>query len=272
MRPLPSEPSRDLPRAHPRSLPRPRHQPAAWKLLLMFLLLLGSLLVMAKTQAAEPGGSAGDSAKLEQVARDFLQPSVASAIGQSAELPLRAELLVGALDSRLRLAPCARVEPHLPAGTRLWGRARVGLRCVDGPTRWNVFLPVTVKAWGPAWVLKRPVSAGELLTQEDAEMAEVDWAEQSASVLANPALWVGQQAAYTLQPGQALRQHMVRATQAFSAGSQVRVTQSGAGFQVVVTGQALSSGMVGQVTRVRLPSGKVVTGLVRDGQTVELAL
>ena len=64
----------------------------------------------------------------------------------------------------------------------------------------------------------------------------------------------------------------MRATEAFSAGSQVRVTQSGTGFQVVVTGQALSSGMVGQTTRVRLPSGKIVTGMVRDSQTVELAL
>ena len=206
------------------------------------------------------------------MAREFLNPSVAAATGQGAEQPLRAELVVGALDSRLRLAPCARVEPHLPAGTRLWGRARVGLRCVDGPIRWNVFLPVTVKAWGPAWVIRRPVSAGAVLTQEDAEMAEVNWAEQSASVLATPALWVGQQAAYTLLPGQALRQHMVRALEAFSAGSQVRVTQSGTGFQVVVTGQALASGMVGQTTRVRLTSGKIVTGMVRDSQTVELAL
>lgn len=272
MRPLPSDPSRELPRVLPPArscnLLQPQPQPAAWNLLLMSFLVLGSLLLMARAQAAEPG----DSTRLEQMARDFLQPSVASALGQGSEMPLRAELLVGSLDSRLRLAPCARVEPHLPAGTRLWGRARVGLRCVDGPTRWNVFLPVTVKAWGPAWVLKRPVPAGEVLTQEDAELAEVDWAEQSASVLANPAMWVGQQAAFTLQPGQPLRQHMVRATQAFSAGSQVRVTQSGAGFQVVVTGQALSSGLIGQATRVRLPSGKVVTGLVRDGQTVELAL
>jgi len=254
------------------SLLRPRHQPAAWKLLIAFLLVLGSLLVMARAQAADPPAPAGDSAHMEQVARDFLTPGVASSIGQGAELPLRAEVVVGTLDSRLRLAPCARVEPHLPAGTRLWGRARVGLRCVDGPTRWNVYLPVTVKAWGPAWVIKRPVSAGEVLTQEDADLAEVDWAEQSASVLATPALWVGQQAAYTLLPGQPLRQHMVRATQAFSAGSQVRVTQSGTGFQVVVTGQALSSGLVGQTTRVRLANGKIVTGLVRDGQTVELAL
>jgi flagella basal body P-ring formation protein FlgA len=253
-------------------LQRSRHQRAARKLLMAFLLLLAGLLMLAKAQAAEPLASASDSSHLEQVARDFLQPSVASATSEGAEVPLRAEVVVGALDSRLRLAPCARVEPHLPNGTRLWGRARVGLRCVEGPTRWNVYLPVTVKAWGPAWVIKRPVSAGEILTQEDAEMAEVDWAEQSASVLANPSLWVGQEAAYTLLPGQALRQHMVRATEAFSAGSQVRVTQTGPGFEVVVTGKALSRGLIGQNTRVRLPSGKIVTGLVRDGQTVEVAL
>lgn len=272
MRPLPSDPSRELPRVLPparsRNLLQPQPQPAAWNLLLMSFLVLGSLLLMARAQAAEPG----DSTRLEQMARDFLQPSVASALGQGSEMPLRAELLVGSLDSRLRLAPCARVEPHMPPGTRLWGRSRIGLRCVDGTTRWNVFLPVTVKAWGPAWVLTRSVTAGTPLTQEDAEMAEIDWAEQKASVLANPALWVGQEAAYTLLPGQALRQHMVRPVQAFAAGSQVRVTQSGTGFQIAVTGQALTAGQIGQTTRVRLASGRVVTGLVRDGQTVELAL
>ena len=246
-----------------------QHQPAAWRLLGLFTLVLGALLATAAARAAEP---TADGAQLERVARDFLQPSVDAALGQSAEAPLRAEVVVGSLDQRLRLAPCAQVEPHLPANTRLWGRARIGLRCIDGPTRWNVYLPVTVKAIGPAWVLRRPVNAGDVLTQDDAEMADVDWAEHPASILANQGMWVGEQAAYTLLPGQALRQNMVRPTLAFSAGSQVRVTQTGTGFQVVVTGQALSSGQLGQMTRVRLPGGRVVTGLVKDGQTVELSL
>ena len=228
-------------------------------------LCLAPLWPAQATTAPAEGG-------LEQMAHDYLQPALAQAIGSEAGVALRPEVVMGRLDSRLRLAPCAAIEPYLPPGTRLWGRSRIGLRCVDGTTRWNVFLPVTVKAWGPAWVLTRSVTAGTPLTQEDAEMAEIDWAEQKASVLANPALWVGQEAAYTLLPGQALRQHMVRPAQAFAAGSQVRVTQSGTGFQIAVTGQALTAGQIGQTTRVRLASGRVVTGLVRDGQTVELAL
>ena len=41
----------------------------------------------------------------------------------------RVQALPGALDPRLNLAPCTRVEPYLPAGVPPWGRTRVGLRC-----------------------------------------------------------------------------------------------------------------------------------------------
>ncbi|MNT92119.1 flagellar basal body P-ring biosynthesis protein FlgA [compost metagenome] len=91
-------------------------------------------------------------------------------------------------------------------------------------------------------------------------------------MLATPALWVGQQAVYALQPGQALRSNMVRPIPAFGPGAQVRVSSSGAGFHVIVSGVALGAGVTGQSVRVRLQGGRVVTGLVRDGQTVEVQL
>ena len=119
--------------------------------------------------------------------------------------PLRMEVDVGALDERLRLAPCARVEPYLPAGARLWGRSRLGLRCLEGPTRWNVFLPLTIKAYGPAWVLTSNVAMGAELTEADATQAEVDWAAEPASVVADPSMWVGQVASRQLIAGQTLR-------------------------------------------------------------------
>ncbi|MCW8181821.1 flagellar biosynthesis protein FlgA, partial [Verminephrobacter eiseniae] len=75
-------------------------------------------------------------------------PSLAPA--GSAPRPLRLQVSVGALDARLRLAPCARVEPYLPVGTQLWGRTRLGLRCVAGVSAWNVFLPIVIAAFGPA--------------------------------------------------------------------------------------------------------------------------
>jgi flagellar basal body P-ring formation protein FlgA len=210
--------------------------------------------------------------ELEKTAREWLQPALDAAIPKDDALPLRTEVVMGTLDTRLRLAPCAKVEPHLPAGSRLWGRSRIGLRCVEGPSRWNVYVPVTVKAFGPAWVIKRPVDAGATLTQEDAELAEVDWAASPVTVLARPEMWVGQQTAFALTPGLAIRQNMVRPSKAFAAGDQVRVNSSGTGFSISVTGLALTAGLVGQSARIRLPGGRVVTGLVQEDQTVEMAL
>ena len=239
---------------------RPR---AAWWLAAGLLAWLG--IAHAQTPA-------GDKAQLEQMARDWVEPALTSAMGPDGGGPLRPEVIMGSLDARLQLTPCARIEPYLPPGTRLWGRSRVGLRCLEGAVRWSVYLPVTVKAWGPGWVVRRPVPAGTVLTEDDAEMSNLDWAEQPSPVLANPERWVGQQAAYALQPGQALRQNMVRPTPAFGPGAQVRVSSVGAGFQVVVSGEALTAGVPGQSVRVRLGGGRVVTGTVRDGQTVDVRL
>lgn len=238
--------------------------PSAW---LLAVCMLGALFLSPLVAHAQTG----EHVRLEQLARDFVTPAMASTPAAGGAV-LRPEVVFGTLDSRLRLAPCEQVQAHLPQGTRLWGRSRIGLRCVQGPTRWNVYLPVTVKAFGPAWVLKRPVAAGATLTEEDAELVETDWAEHPATVLADPALWVGRQAGFNLQPGQALRQHMVRVAPVFAAGAMVKVASGGPGFAVVVTGEAMAPGLPGQTTRVRLPGGRVVSGLVRDDQTVELGL
>lgn len=186
--------------------------------------------------------------------------------------PLRMEITVGALDSRLRLAPCARVEPYLPPGTRLWGKTRLGLRCLEGSTKWNVFLPVTIKAYGLAWVVKGQVSAGAALTQDDVIEAEVDWAEQREAIISNPDQWLGQVANRALTSGQALRQGMIRPAQVFRAGAQVRVLAQGAGFEITSDGQALTAGVVGQSARVKMDNGHVMSGEVLDSRTVRLEI
>ncbi|MNL77015.1 flagellar basal body P-ring biosynthesis protein FlgA [compost metagenome] len=64
----------------------------------------------------------------------------------------------------------------------------------------------------------------------------------------------------------------MRPIPAFGPGAQVRVSSSSAGLSVIVSGVALGAGVTGQSVRVRLQGGRVVTGLVRDGQTVEVQL
>jgi flagellar basal body P-ring formation protein FlgA len=210
-------------------------------------------------------------AELMGQARRWLAHSTAE-MNASASVPLRMEVILGTLDSRLRLASCARVEPYLPPGTRLWGKTRLGLRCLDGATKWNVFLPVTVKALGPAWVVRRDVAPGAQLVAADLMQTEVDWAEDLSPIVPDAAQWTGQVAVRALTTGQALRQNMVRPAQVFQAGAQVRVVAQGTGFQIVSDGQAVSAGFVGQATKIRMDNGRVLSGVVLDARTVKLEI
>lgn len=244
-------------------MPLPFLPPAAMPRLLCAALALGAALAQAQGVPEQVPG-------LGALTQRWLDDALAQP--QPGALPLRMEVSVGALDSRLRLAPCARVEPYLPTGARLWGRTRLGLRCVEGPTRWNVFLPLTVKAFGPAWVLTGNVAAGAALAEQDAVEAEVDWAAEPAAIVAVPQAWVGQIAARPLSAGQALRQNMVRAPDVFKAGAAVRVVMQGPGYAVTSSGQAMSAGAIGQNVRVRMDNGKVVGGIVSEDGTVEATL
>src|SRR5690606_4127511 len=86
-------------------------------------------LVLGLPGAAQAVGTEA----LEQTAREWLQPALAaSQPADEGGAPLRTEVEVGSLDRRLRLAPCDEVEAFMPRGARLWGRSRIGLRCVEG--------------------------------------------------------------------------------------------------------------------------------------------
>lgn len=235
---------------------------------LKILLTWSCLALSAVWAQPAPLGPDVDAALLASAQR-WLEQTLAR---QEQRLPLRTELVLGRLDARLKLAPCQQMEPYLPPGSKLWGRSRLGLRCLQGVTRWNVFLPITVKAFGPTWVIKGQVASGAVLQASDAMAAEVDWAEQASPIIANQADWVGQTATRVLATGQALRQDMVRGTQVFQAGSQVRVVASGVGFEIGGSGQALSAGVVGQSARVRMDNGQVLQGQVTDSRTIRVLL
>lgn len=246
------------------------------------LLVLLALLFLATTRAlAQPASTSSElSVGIEQQVRALAlggsqeraqaeaQPG---AQGANPDMP-RVEVVIGALDPRLRLAPCQHVEPYLPEGMRMWGRTRVGVRCTQGPTLWNIYLPVTVKVFGRALVATRALAAGSVLTAGDLTQAEVDLAEDSSAVVVDPDAAVGRVLARALKAGESLRQSQLRPRQWFSAGETVTVIARGAGFSVASRGRALSNGYEGRPARVRTESGRVLTGQPVAERRMELAL
>ena len=192
--------------------------------------------------------------------------------GAGAPAALRVEVQFGTLDARLRLAPCEQIEPYLPTNTKLWGRSRIGLRCLRGPTRWNVYLPVTIKAFGPALVATRALPAGSVLAEGDLAQAEIDLAEDSSPVLRPADAAVGRTLARALDVGAGLRQAHLQPRQWFAAGTTVQVIAQGSGFAVAGEGQAISAGIEGQLVRVRTENGRVLSGTPVGERRVEVNL
>ncbi|WP_341886919.1 flagellar basal body P-ring formation chaperone FlgA [Variovorax sp. YR752] len=201
---------------------------------------------------------------LQQQARQFANTALRAGQGR------RVEIEVGALDPRLRLAPCDQIEPYLPANARLWGRSRIGIRCLKGPTRWNVYLPVTVRVFAPALVATRALSAGTTLVEGDLAQAEVDLAEDTSNALFQPALAIGRTIDRPLPAGRSLRQSHLKPRQWFAAGEVVQVVAQGPGFRVSGEGQALTPGTEGLPVRIRTESGRILTAQAVGERRVEV--
>lgn len=248
----------------------------AW---LSWLSLGLAMLVMSWATPAQAYQQAGPSqtyrvnseADLPYVAQHWMERNLPLLSARESERGTRVRLQaqLGRLDGRLRLAPCAEVEVYTPS--RLWGNSHLGMRCIQGATRWSVTLPVQVQVMGPAWVLSANVPAGQALKDHDLERREVDWAEDNSPVLATDA-WDGQVTARSLRAGQTLRQNMLRAAKVFTSGTQVRVLVQGSGFQVSTQGRAMSVGVVGQVAQVRMDNGRVMNATVLDARTVRVEI
>lgn len=184
----------------------------------------------------------------------------------------RVEAQAGALDPRLRLAPCREVQSYLPAGAPAWGRTRVALRCMDGMARWNVFLPVTVSVWAPALQLRAALPAGARIAESQLASAEVDWAAGPTPPLADPAALADRVLARPVAAGQALRQGDLQPRRWFALGDTVRIVAAGTGFRISAEGQALTPGLEGQPARVRTENGRVLTGRPVGERRLEVAL
>ena len=222
--------------------------------------LIQPLQAMASEESSTPSAT-----------QAWVQEQLANQLPLS-QADLRVEVIVGKLDSRLQLAPCAKVETFLPPGTQLWGRSRVGQRCADGVARWQVFLPIRIKAMGPAWVLRSTLPANSILSEQDAVLQDVDWAESASPVLARASDWVGKSLARNGLSGETLSLAMVRVTPVFASGARVKLVAQGPGFNIASAGHALGAGVPGQNVSVRLENGRIVSGTVNSDGVVSLGL
>lgn len=215
--------------------------------------------------AARPASAGGGYEKLERI-QALAEAQVESA---TRELPGRVEISAGPVDRHLRLPACDDARSFVPRGTRLWGRAVVGVRC-SSPQAWTVMVPVSVKVFGPAVYTARPLAAGEPLTRADLQIRDVDLTQLPAGVVTDVGAAIGRVPRLALSAGLPVRAGMLKGVTIISPGHPVTLVYRDNGYVVKAEGKALNAAAAGQSVQVRTPSGRVITGVAVAPGEVEV--
>ncbi|CAN7547155.1 flagellar basal body P-ring formation chaperone FlgA [Caballeronia sp. LjRoot34] len=189
---------------------------------------------------------------------------------QAAGLPGKADITVTPVFPR-GLAACSTLEPFLPAGSRLWGRTTVGVRC-SGDRPWTLYLQARVSVMATYYLAARAVAPGEVLTAADLIPRDGDLTSMPQAIVTDPSQAVGAVTLSRLAAGLPLRTDMLRGAGAVVIGQSVRVVTAGTGFSISAEGSVMNNAAPGQQVRVKTAGGQIISGIVKDGSTVEIQL
>ena len=188
---------------------------------------------------------------------------------ESAGLPGTVSIEVGNLDPRLNLAPCAVLEAFMPAGSHLWGKTTVGVRCT-APQTWVIYVTGRIKIWGTYYLSAKAISQGQIITESDITPVEGDLTSMSSGVVTELSQAVNHTSGISISAGIPLRQDSLHLQQVVMQGQTIRLISNGDGFKISTEAQALNNASEGQLVKVKLSSGQVVSGKAKFGGVVEV--
>ena len=205
-------------------------------------------------------------------------PTLTSTLETAARVQLERQAEASGLDQpeftitlvNPRAAPACRQPLTVePVDTRSAARMRFAVQCRDVPG-WRYEYIVRAKISANVAVTAGPVAAGQLLTDADIVFERRDISALSDTIGAQAA--VGQASKRSLRAGEVLRQSQLAAPILVKRGDPVVMLARIDAIEVSTAGEALDSGALGAVVRVRnVGNGRVVRMRVTATGTVEPA-
>jgi flagella basal body P-ring formation protein FlgA len=215
---------------------------------------------------AEPPSPYQDIAQLEALARS-------EAMREFPPLTERQRFVVGPIEPRLELAKCRTpVRSFLSSAHHMKDRATIELRCEDTKV-WHLFVQVRIVGTSPVAVAVHAIVAGSVLKAGDLRVEEHDISDLPLGFMDDPAVAVGLTASRPIAGGAYITNQQLVAPKAVLRGQLVTLVADTGGVTIRMAGRALGDGLVNQRIKVtNLSSGRVVEGIARSEQVVEIVL
>jgi flagella basal body P-ring formation protein FlgA len=207
-----------------------------------------------------------DIAQLEALAKS-------EAALQFPKLTDRQRFLAGPIEPHLQFDKCSRpLRPVVASPQHMKDRVTIELRCQD-PKPWHLYVPVRIVATSPVAVAAHAIVAGTVVKATDLKVEEHDVSELPLGFLDDPAIAVGLTASRPIAGGAYLTNQELAAPKVVQRGQSVTLLADAGGISVRMAGRAMSDGLMNQRVKVQnLSSGKIVEGIARSEQVVEIIL
>lgn len=180
------------------------------------------------------------------------------------------ELIIeaGPLDTS-QLATCTRLETYTPPNTKTVGRTYIGIRCIES-ANWNILVPVHIGVIGNYIASTRSLGAGQTIQATDVSVMRGDLSSLPQGSIDRPEKAIGKILRNPIGAGQALRNAQLISPQIIRRGQTVQAFASGDGFSIKAEGKAMNSAAEGEIVRVKVLSGRMISGVVQADGTIQI--
>ena len=220
--------------------------------------------VLAEQQAAQRAQTWQDTKVLNQKVREFLKT-------QSIGSPGKVEMSITPIDPNLKLEYCPAPQAFFPANAKAWGKTTVGVRCGQ-PTPWVIYLEANVSILGNYVVAANPLTQGQSLASSDLGLQHGDLTTLPSGFLTDISMAVGRSAKVSLTSGTVIKQEMLKMPIVISQGQNIRVNSTGPGFSISTEGQALTNAAEGDLVKVRVSNGSIISGIAKNNGQIEVTI
>ena len=142
-----------------------------------------------------------------------------------------------------------------------------------GAAPWHIYVPVRVVGTAQVALAAHAIVAGSVLTANDLRTEQRDISTLPPGYMDDPAVTVGLTASRPISSGAVITNQFLLGAKAVERGQTVTLVADAGGMSVSMQGRAVTDGLVNQRVKVEnLSSGKVVEGIARSQQVVEIIL
>jgi flagellar basal body P-ring formation protein FlgA len=197
----------------------------------------------------------------------------AEAARQLPPLTAHERLVAGPIEDHVRLEHCGQaVKPGVSPGQHMRDRILVELKCTGLPA-WHIYVPVRVVGTTQVTLAARAIVAGTVLTPQDLTVDQRDAPGLPPGYLDDPSVAVGLTATRPISSGAVITNQLLAGSKAVQRGQIVTLLADAGSMSISMQGRALTDGLINQRVKVEnLSSGKVVEGIARSQQVVEIIL